>query len=170
MNSQTSHSNLFFVILDLPAMPRNRSHQVVRNMLIKTPLAREFEKDLRTRLHGYRKAFEGFQKGFNPLKHYVVATFNIFTPRENLFTKAGYISQHATDFDAHKLFVDVVFDCIGLNDKVIRDGRIFTPVSHDGNWNYTVTLRLEDLKELENPCHRNTHLPILSLDPSANLL
>ena len=35
-----------FTIENLPPMPRNRSHMVARNMLIKTPLAREFEKDL----------------------------------------------------------------------------------------------------------------------------
>jgi hypothetical protein len=132
-------------------MPRNRSHQVANKMLIKTDLARSFEKDLTDRLKGAEKALKEFAGEIDLKTQYIKAEFYIFTPSDKLLTKQRAISQMATDFDAHKLFVDVVFKCLGLNDKLIRDGRIITPASDDGNWNYIVLFEMRPINELEFP-------------------
>lgn len=156
-----------FTILDLPPMPRNRSHQPIGNRLIKTELARAFEKDLSARLNDLRDQFQLFSYQYVPSKHYIKAEIVIFTPRDNMITKSNSISQHSTDFDAHKLFVDVIFKSLDLNDKLIRDARIVTPISKDDKWNYHITLEFRPIEELENLC---TYLKTTNIEESANLL
>lgn len=156
-----------FTILDLPPMPRNRSHQPIGNRLIKTQLAREFEKDLMARLYEMKDNLQLFSYQYEASKHYIKAEIVIYTPRENMITKSNTISQHSTDFDAHKLFVDVLFKTLDLNDKLIRDGRIVTPISNDDKWNYHVTLEFRPIEELGNLC---TYLKTTSTEELANLL
>jgi hypothetical protein len=141
-------------ILDLPPMPRNRSHMLTakggRPMNIKTPLAREYEKDLAFRLKEYAGKMMLFRNAYIPTKHYVSIEYYIYTPKDVLFTKDGHISARCVDLDAHKVMQDVLFDCLGLNDKLVRNANYFSPQSHDGNWNYVFVLKLENLCNLTN--------------------
>jgi hypothetical protein len=134
-----------FEIKNLPPMPRNRSHMVARNMLIKTPLAREFEKDLMNRLSNLdQTCFNNLKKEFNPKCHYLSAHYVIYTPESELFTKDGSISMRAVDCDAHKLFQDVICRYMGIDDKFIRKVTYETPVSYDDSWNYVVTYHVKE--------------------------
>jgi hypothetical protein len=146
--------NLELLIEDLPPMPRNRSHMLIakgkRPMNIKTPLCREYEKDLETRLLQFSKEMEAFKTIFIPDEHYIVATYLIFTPEDLLFTQKGTISSRTLDVDAHKVMTDTIFRSIGLDDKLMRDCHIVTPVSHDGKYNYKITLKLENKCTLKN--------------------
>jgi len=136
---------IMFEIKNLPPMPRNRSHMVARNMLIKTPLAREFEKDLSHRLSSMdQTCFNNLRSEFNCKEHYLAAHYVIGTPETELFTKDGAISMRAVDVDAHKLFQDVICRYIGIDDKFIRKATYETLVSHDGNWNYVVTFHIRE--------------------------
>jgi hypothetical protein len=139
---------LIFGIQDLPPMPRNRSHRIAGKMLIKTGLARAFEEDLTKRLLDQEENMMLFRTAFKPNLHFVKAGIYIFTPKSELFTKQGAISARAVDFDAHKLFVDVIFRSLGMDDKLIRDARVMTPVSEDDKWNYVVDLQLLELQKL----------------------
>jgi hypothetical protein len=141
-------NQLHIVINDLPPMPRNRSHMVARNMLIKTDLAREFEKDLKLRMNDYAEMFFTFRHEFKPTQSYLKVKYTIFTPKSELFTKEGKISLKAVDVDAHKLFQDVMFKSLGLDDKYIRNVSIFTPVSIDDKWNYVITIEKVDIEHL----------------------
>lgn len=142
-----------FIIEDLPPCPRNRSHMLTvakgRPMLIKTQLTREFEKDLTLRLEEHKGEFLLFSKTFNPKEQYLKAEYIIYTPEEDLFTKDGRISSKSTDVDAHKVFQDVIFKCIGLDDKLIRDARYYTPVSKNGKYNYVVTFTACPIEHLK---------------------
>lgn len=136
-------------INNLPPCPRNRSHQVVRNMLIKTDLARAFEKDLTELLENYREDFRNFVAMVRLHEHYLSVVYTIYTPRDSLFTKDGRISAKSVDLDAHKVFQDTIFKAIGLDDKLIRDVRYVSPVSFDGKWNYVINIEVQEIKQLE---------------------
>ena len=137
-----------FTIENLPPMPRNRSHMVARNMLIKTPLAREFEKDLVNRLESHILLFDSLRESFNPLQHFLKVYYTIYTPKADLFTKSGSISLRAVDCDAHKVFQDVIFKCLQIDDKTIRNVTYFTPQSHDDLWNYSINIEVCDMDVL----------------------
>lgn len=134
-------------------MPRNRSHMLTtvkgRPMNIKTPLCREFEKDLTTRLEVFKAEIKDFVSCYKPTKHFIEAEYIIHTPKEVLFTKEGKISQHATDLDAHKAMQDTIFKALGLDDSLVRDARYKTPISSDGFWNYDITFWLKPISYLE---------------------
>lgn len=139
---------------DLPPMPRNRSHMLInkgrRPMNIKTPLCREFEADLELRMKQFVPDVARFKASFNPDNNYISAEYYIFTPREQLFTLKGHISSKSVDLDAHKVMQDTIFRSMGMDDKLIRDTRYFSPISHDGKWNYVIIYKLERLCNLEN--------------------
>jgi hypothetical protein len=139
---------------DLPPMPRNRSHMLIakgrRPMNIKTPLCREFEKDLELRMKQFVPDVVRFKASYNPEINYISAEYYIFTPREQLFTLKGAISSKSVDLDAHKVMQDTIFRSMDMDDKLIRDARYFSPISHDGKWNYVVIYKLEKLCNLEN--------------------
>ena len=140
---------MYIEIKNLPPMPRNRSHMVARNMLIKTPLARAFEEDLFDRLKKMDQTmFESFKKQFDPKKHYITAQYIIYTPEDELFTKDGRISHRAVDTDAHKLMQDVIFKHMKIDDALIRYSSYSTPVSGDGNWNYFIIINTAPLEYL----------------------
>lgn len=117
-------------------------------MLIKTDLAREFEKDLTERLKEYAPIFEEFKNYFDPRRHFIEAEYNIYTPKSELFTVSGAVSARSTDVDAHKLLQDVIFKSMKLDDKLIRDCTYVTPVSLDDKWNYIIVFRLVRLEAL----------------------
>lgn len=139
---------------DLPPMPRNRSHMLTvskgRPMNIKTPLCREFENDLFSRLKEFENKCHKFHATFDPDKNYISAEYYIFTPRNSLFTLKNHISSKSVDLDAHKVLQDTIFRFIDLDDKLIRDVKYFSPVSHDDKWNYVIIYKLENLCNLEN--------------------
>ena len=145
---------LTIALPDLPPMPRNRSHMLIlkgkRPMNIKTPLCREFEKDLEHRLSSYSDAMAEFKAAFDPKIHYISLIMVICTPKETLLKKEGGISARATDVDAHKAQMDTVFRCLGLDDKLVREYHVFTPISHDGRFNHALLLKLEPLCQLED--------------------
>lgn len=160
---------------DLPPMPRNRSHMLIskgkRPMNIKTPLCREFESDVQFRMKEFSGHSLSFKEAFDPEKHYICAEYYIFTPREQLFTLKGQISAKAVDLDAHKVLQDTIFRCIDLDDKLIRHVTYFSPISHDGKWNYVILYKLENLCNLENTSTliRNT-IPQISQDSESSAL
>jgi hypothetical protein len=152
---------------DLPPMPRNRSHMLTsvkgRPMNIKTPLCREFEKDVLSRMNEFKAQTIKFEELFDSKKNYISAEYYIFTPKDSLYTLEKKISAKAVDLDAHKTLQDTIFKYIGLDDKLVRDVRYFSPVSHDGKWNFIIVYRLENLCNLEG-----TSTSIQSLTPLMN--
>jgi hypothetical protein len=135
-------------------MPRNRSHTLVnkggRPMNTKTPICREFEKDVESRLKEFQGKISNFLSNFDKNKHYISAEYYLYTPRDILFTAGGYVSSRNVDTDAHKVFRDVIYRCIGLDDKLERDSRFFTPVSHDEFHNVVAIFKLERIECLTN--------------------
>jgi len=121
-----------------------------RAMWIKTPLAREFEKDLTDRLLEYKDAFTKFRSSFNPTEHYISAEYYIFTPENLLLTKDKRISSRSPDSDSYKLFRDVLYKSIGLDDKLERSTFHLTPISQDEFYNYVVILKLEKICNLSS--------------------
>lgn len=142
------------VLEDLPPMPRNRSHMLTvtkgRPMNIKTPLAREFEKDVTQRLEVYSDAITEFRKSFDPKLHYISAEYFIYTPASALFTKDGIISSRSVDLDAHKSLQDTIFRFMGLDDKLVRDVRYHSPESPDDKWTFVCVFNLEKIACLKN--------------------
>jgi hypothetical protein len=122
---------------------------VAGKMLIKTDLARSFEADLTERLKEFEDEFTKFRGLVCLDKHYLSVLYLVHTPSDSLFTKDGKVSARSVDWDAHKLFQDVIFKCLGLDDKMVRNGQVITPVSKDNHWNYTVTLEIKDIEELK---------------------
>lgn len=142
------------LIEDLPVMPRNRSHMLTtskgRPMNIKTELCRHYERTLEGMLHKYAEVMLRFKREYIPEEHYISATYYIFTPHDLLFTKKGTISAKSTDVDAHKVMTDTIFRVMGIDDKVMRDCRVITPVSYDGAWNQLIIFKLEKICNLKN--------------------
>ena len=139
---------------NLNPLPRNRSHSLIvkggRPMNIKTPLARDFEKAVEDTMKEFSSQCSKFKDSYIPDKHYISAEYYLFTPRNILITKEGKISSRANDSDSNKVFRDCIYRFIGLDDKLERDSRFFTPISHDDNHNVIVILKLERIECLTN--------------------
>lgn len=109
-----------FLISNLPPQPRNSSHtlrQVVRggkvqHFMGKTEMALMFEKDLTHRLS--RLAKENLT-GLDYLEYALV----VGTPSKEFWTAKNEVSKTSIDFDAHKVFTDVVAKELGFNDGQI---------------------------------------------------
>lgn len=142
-------------IFDLPPMPRNRSHMLTvsgrRPMNIKTPLCREFEKDLEQRLEKYKDDFANFKR-MDDGTRFLSAVYTIYTPAGSLFTKDGRISARCPDLDSYKVFQDVIFKCLGLDDKYIKEVTYTTIVSDSDLWEYKVELNWRNIQCLKNTC------------------
>lgn len=153
MMSQKS-KELSIRIQNLDPMPRNRSHMLIKKgklpMSIKTPLCREFEKDLEQRLLEYKEQLQEFKSSVDLNKNFISATYYVFTPKALLTTKSGAISSRTLDTDAHKVFRDTIYRCMGLDDKLERDTRIVTPISQDEYYNYVCVFKLENIECLGN--------------------
>jgi hypothetical protein len=139
---------------NLPPMPTNRAKALViakgRPMYIKTPLAREFEKDVLDRLKEFSASITEFVLNFDKKQHFVSAEYIFYTEYDVLFTKEGSVSNRAGDLDSHKLFQDTLFSFMGLDDKLIRDVRYLSYPSYDDKPNAKVTFKLESLTCLKN--------------------
>lgn len=138
-----------FEIKNLPPLPRNRSHQVVRNMLIKTDLARAFEADLTERLGEFSEDFRHFAGMVRLDEHYFSVVYDIYTPSSALFTKDGRISSRCPDLDSYKVFQDTIFRSLGFDDKMVREVSYITHLSHNDKWNYAVSIAVKNIKELK---------------------
>jgi hypothetical protein len=111
-------------------------------MWIKTPLAREFEKDLTFRLlHDFSTLFEDFKKEFFSENNYLELTYHIYVPKDLYFTKDGLISNRGCDTDSIKLLQDTLMKSVGIDDKYIRDLHVISRPSEDGNWNYEFSFK-----------------------------
>ena len=139
---------------NLPPMPTNRAKALVivkgRPMYIKTPLAREFEKDLMNRLLKFSNNISEFVSNFDKKIHFISAKYSFYTEYQTLFTKDGCISNRAGDLDSHKLFQDTLFSFMGLDDKLIRDVRYCSYPSLDDKPNVKVIFKLESLCKIKN--------------------
>lgn len=130
-------------IKDLHPCPRNKSHTIVRGMLIKTKLARLFEESLRKELEMWREEFEKFNKLYDKDRHGVGVDVAIASPRNRLITKKGNISKTSIDWDAHKVFWDVIHkEFLKIDDSQVVDIRLKKIVSEDEYWNYFLKFRL----------------------------
>lgn len=128
-------------LLDLPYMPLNRAKMIVgkpRPMLIKTPLCREFEKDLEGRLEKYGKHSIGDDE-------YIDITYNLYCPSEEFFTKEGKLSSRCPDADSIKVLQDVIFRSIGIDDKHIKSLSVFVLPSPDSRWNYKIVINSHNI-------------------------
>jgi hypothetical protein len=136
-------------IKNLPYMPLNRAKMLARNMLIKTPLCREFEKDLSDRLRwNYTEEFNKFFQEFDKGSYYLEVCYQLYCPKEEFFTKAGDISSRCPDADSIKVLQDGIFKSIGIDDKHIKDLRVLVLPSEDGFWNYTIIINKVPLSAL----------------------
>lgn len=127
---------LKIVIDGLPYMPLNRAKMVLakpRPMLVKTPLCREFEKDLTSRLSEYPKQTL-------PDDEYLKVTYNLYCPIEEYFTKEGKISSRCPDADSIKVLQDTLFKYLGLDDKLIKDLVVKVRPSSTDQWDYIIIL------------------------------
>lgn len=132
---------LKLTINNLPFMPLNRAKMLTvakgRPMNIKTPLCREFEKALAQKLAPYQRNFAEFVANHKPNQALKIV-YEIYCPREEYFTKEGAISSRCPDTDSIKVLQDSLFECIGLDDKYIKELiSVFRP-STTGNWDYTI--------------------------------
>lgn len=128
--------NLTIEINDLPFLPLNRAKMIVgkpRPMLIKTALCREFEKDLEGRLAEYGKhTIEDDE--------YIEVVYNLFCPRSEFFTKEGKLSSRCPDADSIKVLQDVIFRSIGIDDKHIKELKVYMMPSDDETWKYRILI------------------------------
>lgn len=129
-------------------MPRNRSHRIAGKMLIKTDLARSFEADLIERLEEFKNDFRDFKRMVLLDQHYLSVVYTIYTPSDALFTKDGRISARCPDMDSYKLFQDVIFKCLGMDDRIIREAKLITKVSETGKWDYRIELEIRKIHDL----------------------
>ena len=139
---------------NLPPMPTNRAKALVvvrgRPMYIKTPLAREFEKDVIVRLTEFQTPIMEFVSNFDKKLHFIKAEYIFYTPEDVLFTKEGGISIRSGDLDSHKLLQDTIFSFIGIDDKLIREVTYLSRLSNDDKHNLKIKLKLEKLECLRN--------------------
>lgn len=131
---------------NLPPMPLNRTKTLVapkgkRPMWIKTPLAREFEKDLSDRLGEFTSDINGFKDSFNKSNSYIDLTFLAYCPSKELFTSLGEISSRCPDFDSNKLMIDIIFGAVGIDDKFVKSANIKYLESSDEFWNFRIVLK-----------------------------
>jgi hypothetical protein len=132
---------LKLIINNLPYMPLNRAKMLTvakgRPMLIKTPLCREFEKDLTQRMAHYQRDFVDFIDAFRP-NHILKVVYEIYCPKDEFYTKEGNISSRCPDADSIKVLQDTIFSCLGIDDKHIKQLTITMNPSNSGNWDYTI--------------------------------
>lgn len=112
--------SISFVIKNLPPQPRNSSHTLRKvnrggkdiHFMGKTELALMFEKDLTHRLKRLlKKEFAGFD--------YFEYSLVVGTPAKEFWTVKNEVSKTSIDFDAHKVFADVIARECGFNDGQI---------------------------------------------------
>jgi hypothetical protein len=125
-------------------MPLNRAKMLARNMLIKTPLCREFEKDLSKRLEEYTEHFAKFREEFSSRKNYLEVTYTLYCPKSEFFTKDGDISSRCPDADSIKVLQDTLFKSIGVDDKYIKNLYVLVRPSQDEFWNYGIKIEALD--------------------------
>lgn len=113
--------NLSLEIIGLPHCPRNRSHAILKkgkaSFLGKTEAARSYEKAVLFHLAKYKEEIESFRKKFDPKKHHLHATWELYSP--DVLTKDGKYSENGVDLDAHKVLQDTVFGCLGIDDAYV---------------------------------------------------
>jgi len=127
---------------NLHPCPRNASHRIMGKMFIKTQIARLFEKDLLTRFQTMEGARDRFFLTYDELKHFLKVEIQVETPREILFTKKKTVSKKSIDWDAHKVFNDMVHDFLGIDDSQVLEATVKKVVSRDNNWNFIYTAQL----------------------------
>lgn len=142
---------LSFTLNNLPAMPRNRSHALMKGRLIKTQLARAFDEDLTERLDAFRESFDFFRRQYDEKNHALKIHVIVQTPRETLFTKKGTISQNSVDADAHKLLFDRISDAIDIDDSAFCRWHVDKVLSPNEFWNFKVTIETFLKEELHGP-------------------
>jgi hypothetical protein len=135
-------------------MPLNRSKTIIAPkgkppMMIKTPLAREFEADLSNRLLEYGEDIGKFRKKFKDKENYIDLEFFAYCPPNELFTKNGSINSKCPDFDSNKLMIDVIFKGIGINDKYVKEANIKYLQSYDEYWNFVILLHIRKVENLK---------------------
>lgn len=139
---------------NLPPMPTNRAKTLVvskgRPMLIKTPLAREFEYDIATRMKEYEQEITNFKVFFEKCQNYIRLEFFAYCPSSELFTKNGGINSKCPDFDSTKLMIDAVFTNMKVNDKYVKDCDIRYAESYDEFWNYILIMHTSPVNNLRN--------------------
>lgn len=150
-------SKITVSLANLPAMPRNRSHALMRGKLIKTSLARAFEEDLKGRLEELEDLFEMFRSRYDKTVHAVRATAYVYTPADTLWTKKGTISENSVDGDAHKLLWDCLSEALQIDDAHFADWRIVKMESPDEFWNYTIIFETYSKAELSGTTEHALH-------------
>lgn len=131
---------IWFEIKNLPYMPLNRAKMIARNMLIKTALCRDFEKDIQERLKEFSETFKTFKTYFTSGNYYIHVVYELHCPKNQLFTKDGKISSRSPDADSIKVLQDNVFKSLGIDDKFAKRIEIIMVPSEDDNWNYKIYL------------------------------
>ncbi len=135
-------------IKDLPYLPVNRAKMLARNMLIKTPLCREFEKDLSNRLLEFSKDFEEFRNSMHKGNNFISIKYILFCPRSEFFTKSGEISSRCPDADSIKVFQDTLFKSLQIDDKFIKELLVQMRPSSNEHWNYVICISHYPLEAL----------------------
>lgn len=142
-----------FVIYNLPPMPRNQSHALVNQRLtggktvprmIKTPMATAFEKDLEFRL---RKVLKDFQE-YDYFEYIIM----VGVPEKEFWTAKNKVSKTSVDFDAHKMFTDVVARCHDFNDGQICEHRFLKTPVEGSQWHFAVSITAYNSHEKVKSC------------------
>lgn len=129
---------------NLHPCPRNASHRIMGKMFIKTQLAKLFEKDMIARFQMFEGARDLFFLTYDEKKHYLLVNILVETPKEVLITKANTISKRSIDWDAHKVFNDMVHNFLGIDDSQVLVARVIKIPSRDEHWNFTFKAQLEN--------------------------
>ena len=136
-----------FLIKNLPPQPRNNSHTLRKNsrtghhFMGKTELALMFEKDLTQRLKQLKK--EDFA-GLDYFEYSLV----VGTPSKEFWTVKKEVSKTSIDFDAHKVFTDVVAKECDFNDgSIVFHSFLKVPVD-TVYWSFAVGIKATHSKDI----------------------
>jgi hypothetical protein len=131
-----------FVIRNIPPQPRNKSHTIRKvnrggkdvPFLGKTEMAVMFEKDLVQRLLQLNKVdFAGFD--------YFEYCLVVGTPSREFWTEKKEVSKTSIDFDAHKVFTDVVAkECYFNDGQIVFHSYMKVPVDSP-YWYFAVSIK-----------------------------
>lgn len=130
-----------FLIKNLPPQPRNSSHTLRKvrragkevHFMGKTEMALMFEQDLVFRLKKLKK--EDFS-GLDYIEYHLI----VGTPAKEFWTAKKEVSKTSIDFDAHKVFADVIARECNFNDGQIVHHKFLKLPVESQFWFFGVTI------------------------------
>lgn len=159
-----------FLIKNLPPQPRNNSHTLRKvfrggkevHFMGKTEMALLFAKDLASRLKRLMK------KDFAGCDYFEYALI-VGTPAKEFWTAKNEVSKTSIDFDAHKVFTDVIAEECGFNDgQIVCHSYLKVPVDSP-YWYFAVQIVGAKAKEFVTTYSKDEFINMLTEKGYQNL-